>query len=146
MKIELRLPSLLLRLAVAHISFSTLSCTGPGKFDPGPLQDAAVSITVSKVVKNSSEGKRAGRVALIREVADAIDGLAAGEVNQGAVDDILNRILPTDPEVKLILRPVILGYFPAVPAPDPDGKLAALARRVAAAIRAGLPLDADTAK
>jgi hypothetical protein len=146
MKIELRLPSLLLQLAVAHISLSTLSCTGPGKFDPGPLQDAAVSITVSKVVTNSSEAKRAGRVALIREVADAVEGLGAGQVNQAAVDEILNRVLPSDPEVKLILRPVILGYFPAVPAPDPDGNLTALARRVAAAIRAGLPVEVDTGK
>jgi hypothetical protein len=140
----MKIPSILQILAaVAVLALSAFQsgCTTNG-FDSGPLTDAAVTVGVSKVITNSSAGKRAERVVALETVAAGLDNLNIGDVTRAAVDAILARAMEKDPEFRPIVRALIIGYFPDTPPAEQAGELARVAKRVADNIRAGLAFAA----
>lgn len=126
--------------ALVAASFMQTSCSTTG-FDSGPLADATVTVGASKLLSNSSASKRAGRAALLENVAAGLDDLDLGNVTRAAVEAVLDRVLVNDPEFRPLVAALVVGFFPAAAPADQAGPLHALAKRIAADIRAGIVLS-----
>lgn len=105
-----------------------------------PFVDASISFGTSRLITNSSAEKKPERIAKLHAVASGLDALAQGTVSRAAVEELLVQVAKGDQDLLVFLRSVVLPYFPAEDTPvHHNEKLSALARRLAVAIRNGLP-------
>lgn len=105
-----------------------------------PLLSAGVTYYTAKTAQKSPQ-----KAAKLSEAAAALDTLSEGVVNKETVLALLgDKLGANDPEMKALIT-LVGGYFPAGDVALPhQAQLAALAKTVAGAIRAGLPAGIPT--
>jgi len=120
-------------LALALLA-SSCSTTGGSK-DAAVLLSAGVTYYSAKAAQKSPE-----KAEKLRAAADALDVLAEGIVNRDTILALLTEKLgKKDPELAVLVT-LVVGYFAPAETSIPEAeKYSALAKSVAAAIRAGLP-------